>query len=896
MNDIQLNEEVNLSSLGSSQKRHNQWRRWSEDIIPALVKPYMEYLEVSRSLRVIVDAGVDGTGQCHNCLEELEITYCLCTPAPVQLMKRGLFACSPVAPTLAVDLRLLEFMKTLFVRLTPNTTAWCEALECFLDAQGYQLQSKDNLRRRFSNAYHWYSVLTIYMEDHITTLVHSFSPSSIQQESTQPSNYLCARCPLCFGGNLERAKTDQDDLDCIVCLDACFTQKRTNNPRNSAACDPPNPTNTVFIPDSEVKVMEDFIEKQRSCSSNHHSLAQTQQEDRFEDGMRVPVSVLDGCGDSFHAADEKRQKASTRFFADTGLMALLCRHDRVLWLVNMTSAGEKQHYALVLVKNLFEHLPSNMTVGLLYDIGCQLERSCHKWKLLDDGILSRLKFGISVFHAYGHQWPCQIVYHPRKCVGFGLSDGEGCERLWSSLKMLIPILRVSGYHQRLFVLDNQIRHFDKKSFSLFGQWLDKKWSLCKRKKMMAWEALCELHVDMQTLRHEWAAQVELQTRPLPRQSKNKGSQQLAYILSLEKTVEDYQSHVDKLENDLINNHVHDIVDFNLQLAAAKGSLSKASHALRQKKSALGVSAKTDLYLLKNNKWLQTQTNAQALKTRIRERLCQRKFELERLERSYRNSVNESHIQSHVESSLKRREPAILKLVSTYNNLCGELQSMIRLHKAPPGAIPPTPIPSKGIFQLDVDSDIWQDVGLGECHPDPPRWLADESVRKGIKLMLEIDRCNEEERRLSRERSVLQEWFSVEWLSVQTALEEADKHYKYHLKKYRENLVAAYVKWEARVRHIPCAWLPSRPWGPTGEDIANHLATLYDPSCCHTGNTSTVGDCSDGGMCQYSGGDVLVSGVGEGGRTMEGDVSVLIWSGGDHGPIEGAHCVSIQSGG
>ncbi|KIK14266.1 hypothetical protein PISMIDRAFT_117331 [Pisolithus microcarpus 441] len=86
-------------------------------------------------------------------------------------------------------------------------------------------------------------------------------------------------------------------------------------------------------------------------------------------------------------------------------MALLCCHDHVLWLVNMTSAGEKQHYVLVLLKYLFEHL-----------------------------------FGISVFHAYGHQWPCQIVYHPCKCVGFGLSDGEGCEHLWSSLKMLIPTL------------------------------------------------------------------------------------------------------------------------------------------------------------------------------------------------------------------------------------------------------------------------------------------------------------------------------------------------------------------------------------------------------------------------------------------------------------------------
>jgi hypothetical protein len=166
--------------------------------------------------------------------------------------------------------------------------------------------------------------------------------------------------------------------------------------------------------------------------------------DGYEKGMRIPVSVLDGCSESFVAADEKREKASTRFFADTGLMALLCRHDRVLWLVNMTSAGEKQHYALALVKRLFEHLPPDMMVGLLYDIGCQLERSCRKWSLLDDSILSRISFGISVFHAYGHQWPCQIVYHPRKRVGFGLSDGEGCERLWSALKHLISVLRVSG--------------------------------------------------------------------------------------------------------------------------------------------------------------------------------------------------------------------------------------------------------------------------------------------------------------------------------------------------------------------------------------------------------------------------------------------------------------------
>ncbi|KAI6098181.1 hypothetical protein F5141DRAFT_1190810 [Pisolithus sp. B1] len=611
---------MNRNKMGSTHSLH----RWSQDVLPALIEPYLQYLRVTQNLCVAVDIQIP-LSQCStcithalnvtclffDCLEEIKINACPCTPAPVCLMKHGLFASTPTAPTLAVDLWVLEFLRKLFVHLTPNTTAWCEALESFLDGQGYKLQSKDSL------------LLTIYVEDDVASHVHSFAALPEEQKpGSQSSDYLQNQCPLCFGApDCQSVRTVQDDLHCIVCLDACFTQKRTNNPWNAAAHDPPNPTNTVFIPESEVKVMESFIERQKGISARQHTQSQ-QREDSLEDGMK--------------------------------------------------------HYALSLLKKLFDNLPSIMTVGLLYDIGCQLEHN---------GILSRLKFGISVFHAYGHQWPCQVVYHPRKCAGFGLSDGEGCEQLWSSLKMLIPTLRVSGYHQRLF-----------KSFVSLGQWLNKKWSLCKSKKAVALEALHTLHVDMHTLQQEWAAQ-----------SKNKGSEQLAHILALEKTVQEYKNHVEQLEEDLINDDVNDIIDYDLQLTSAKGSLSKATQALKQKKGALG--------------WL-----------------CQHKFELEQLEQSYQSSVKENHIQSHVESSIKQREPAISKLVTTYNTLCDELLGMIQLQKAPPGAIPPCPIPSKGIFQLDVDSDIWQDVGLGEGHPETPCWLADEAV----------DCCNEEERRLSRE--------------------------------------------------------------------------------------------------------------------------------------------------
>jgi hypothetical protein len=228
----------------------------------------------------------------------------------------------------------------------------------------------------------------------------------------------------------------------LVCLDACFGQKRNKKKDSNDRDFPRRHYDSSFLSEKEVKAMEEYVASQKASKSTRATCSDDNEDD-FEDGMHVPSSVLNDCGASFKAADEKREKASTQFFSDTGLMALLCRHDRVLWLVNMTHAGERQHYALALLQKLFENLPPHMTVGALYDIGCQLHRSCLKWGFLKDNI-HRLVFAISVFHAFGHQWPCQIIYHPRKCEGFGLTDGEGCERFWSLIKKLIPSLRVSG--------------------------------------------------------------------------------------------------------------------------------------------------------------------------------------------------------------------------------------------------------------------------------------------------------------------------------------------------------------------------------------------------------------------------------------------------------------------
>lgn len=110
-----------------------------------------------------------------------------------------------------------------------------------------------------------------------------------------------------------------------------------------------------------------------------------------------------------------------------------------------------------------------------------------------------------------------------------------------------------------------------------------------------------------------------------------------------------------------------------------------------------------------------------------------------------------------------------------------MHKLITQKKAPPGAIVPLIINPEGVFKLDVDDEIWQDIGLDDSiDGPPPRWLCDEAVRGGIKAMLELDRCQEEENRLRSERCAMQEWLQEEWNTVVHAREKTGILY-YHCK-------------------------------------------------------------------------------------------------------------------
>ncbi|KIK32025.1 hypothetical protein CY34DRAFT_102368, partial [Suillus luteus UH-Slu-Lm8-n1] len=136
-----------------------------------------------------------------------------------------------------------------------------------------------------------------------------------------------------------------------------------------------------------------------------------------------------------------------------------------------------------------------------------------------------------------------------------------------------------------------------------------------------------------------------------------------------------------------------------------------------------------------------------------------------------------------------------------------LSALIRQRRSPPNAIPPNPISPTGIFDLDIDADIWEDIGLNDVVPEPPDWLADEDTCAAIRLLLEIDRCNEEESRVKVERCALQEWAMREWDGLQRVCAHAndDETILYHMNCRARQFIVLVLGWQMKVHPIPYAW-------------------------------------------------------------------------------------------
>lgn len=57
-----------------------------------------------------------------------------------------------------------------------------------------------------------------------------------------------------------------------------------------------------------------------------------------------------------------------------------------------------------------------------------------------------------------HEWTCQLDYNPRLNQGWGLTDGEGSERIWAKFEPLVRRLRYSTKQHRLNAINFAALH------------------------------------------------------------------------------------------------------------------------------------------------------------------------------------------------------------------------------------------------------------------------------------------------------------------------------------------------------------------------------------------------------------------------------------------------------
>ncbi|KAF9503957.1 hypothetical protein BS47DRAFT_1401906 [Hydnum rufescens UP504] len=873
--DVQYAAEMSQSKIQvmkDKRSRHAlcklaQADRWNREVLPSLIHPYMKVARGCFSDLLAEEPHSPAR------LEEVVLTVCPCRLAAIQLVERSFFPCAPLFPTLAVSLDMLEFVASLFLHTAPNERAWAMTLVEYLKAHGYEFATGDSFQRCFANALddkrgliseldertpvHEQGYVNVQSDPKLsanstptnasvnapaTILTHvsadlppDICSNFIPADHTHPSEYLRSQCPLCFGGN----HTDTHNM--LVQLIG-----------ETGACDPPvtSPKTIVlsrdYLESWERKILETRPVRPAcmgpKCTANEGTdyHADHPEDDTVEPGLHAPNSTYDACWQSFIAADEDRVKVSTQYFEDTGVIALLCRHDIPLAVASMWTAGEKQFYVFALLETILKHVLSHWRIGALCDIGCQMDQTLKKWRFMLEW-LPRLEWGVLIFHAYGHQWACQLWYHPHKSELWGLSDGEGCEQFWSELHRLIPGLWVTGYHWCLFILDLQVEHIDDRKRMGMGKWLQ---------GQIDWLQHCLEEAEMKLgdcspsyLMEQFKAQREYHSQPVSHQSQTKGAQAVEQIISLTATLEAQRGNLKDLiaeGNDLVqddmtaSNEVQ--AEWQEKVRLLKEAIWQLETTINKKTDELWLTdhaSASELNRLKKDKWVNIQLNLCALHEQLLKKLRARKFELATLDCTNSSCILDQKTKAHVEKAVKNRSGGIEATVKKYNARLKELVVLRGRGGIWRDAYIPPMLTMDGLYKLDVDQDIWEDSrGNIADFPDGvvPPWLADPSVKEGIQISQEVASCQQELERCKGEHANLQMWFHEEYsAAMDLFMGSKDEDVSYFGLLWAHQLYDWMTAWKKDIVQVPIA--PGAPsWDSVRMPLALHQHYVFDHNC------------------------------------------------------------------
>ncbi|KAG0695531.1 hypothetical protein DFH29DRAFT_879985 [Suillus ampliporus] len=490
------------------------------------------------------------------------------------------------------------------------------------------------------------------------------SPTILYRNRCSP--LLVQRCPACFGGVLYGKSADNGG-DIHITTDGNFYHHH----RHSAGNCPPFYDPTYFLP-------KDFVDQVGCRIDSQHKRPPKARK------LVVPVEAIDLCENAYEAADGKKQKAAMDSFDDTGVMALICRHNIPLFFANVDSPSEQQKYSVALLQHLFLLLPPQATVVALYDVGCVLTRS-----------LSKVDPSVFI------------------CFPVLIGDGEGTERLWSRFVRLIGVERSSLAAAIGLEMCGDL-----------GDWIKR----CLKRGVndqgsTAQDILDRCEIPIEELKsqwlHQWESQLSIRAHAPARLRKEldtatrvmlaKESHSDDTLEALESLDRGHDHLMDKVEVLYSSLNIHD------KFPELKGIDLDFVHILLM---------------------------ARDLKINIRKCAIASFFEWDKLDRAVGSAQQALGMKLHQQTpkAIAKRQPALMTAICKFNSYCEQLDSLYD----PSCAIPlPTPLPTK-LTELHADPTLMEDVWITPSIGEVPRWLDDMDVRDGIRTLLKCDRCREEQ--------------------------------------------------------------------------------------------------------------------------------------------------------
>ncbi|KAI7939540.1 hypothetical protein MJO29_014276 [Puccinia striiformis f. sp. tritici] len=654
------------------------------------------------------------------------VEFCKCTPDGVRLLQMGYLAGSPVKPQTGFSLPLLIFHNSLWSYCHIGALPFTMALNHWLEPRTRRLRARKrkharDLRKPFSAAVDLYRQLEDKRQE-IVNVVIQLTPQEVLAFQS---------CHACFGpeppNSADYPETTRARL--VVCLDANFQQRHQMKagPKSEVLRTP-----RIFLSQSLLDSVSEHI--------------------REQEAQGMAPQQADRCTEAHKAADDKRNESTWKGCDDTGIMGCCCRHDAGIYFANIFKSGEQRLYPMAIIQTLLSVIEPKRQVGILYDIGCTMGKYIDRRQLIPE-YRSQITFGTSVFHAYAHNWLCQLEFHPRFNKGWGLSDGEGLERMWSYLSPLVSPLRYATRNHRLAAISHRLKHHNEKGIKQLPSWLRKKFTKALKRRGQTQAILSNLlsqrnphrsgrNYSVRFFNKQWSKQRTFHADDT--QNEHDRRQRLVEFYVREATLEHMRTRLRSPEIFLAT--VEEVDQLMNSIVAESARLSDQLVELTGA-GLLGTGIGTD----------EEEEKLRLLLWDAKSKLFVEAVHLQ----AEREPLNNSHImgshlgtkgKENIIKALQNRRPAVKKIIDSFNRLYSTFQEKFPNRRLSDSHHHPL---TYDVFkEWPMDHAFWTD-GL-YYHSDAP-WSTDPNVREGINCILILGRIQEEFELLAQELARAMGW-------------------------------------------------------------------------------------------------------------------------------------------